>query len=136
MKFSDISEKDWDDLRPYLDTCLLPVTGLKGTEQPWEAVIGLERLRDALELVEIPFRGRVVTYPAVHFTEYDRFADYVNGIVRSLKAGGFRHVIVLGFHDMIIDDFIEADLTLLAGAGDEGAFSEKIQTMWKKNNEM
>lgn len=67
MKFSDIEEQTWDELRPYLDTAVLPVTGLNGGETPWEATRELEYLRDALDLIEIPFKGRIVTYPATIF---------------------------------------------------------------------
>ncbi|MGO4375464.1 DUF2487 family protein, partial [Paenibacillus sp. MCAF20] len=67
MKFSEIEKEQWEELRPYLDTCLLPVTGMDGSEQPYEATEWLERLRDIMDLIEIPFKGRVVTYPACHY---------------------------------------------------------------------
>ena len=53
----------------YLDTCLLPVTGLTGKESPVEAGDRLEQLRDLLDLLEIPYHGRTVTYPAWHYAE-------------------------------------------------------------------
>src|SRR5690606_8279915 len=67
VKFSDIRESDWPQLAPWMDTCLLPVTGLAGTEAPHEAARRLEKLRDLLDLVEKPYRGRVVTYPAFQY---------------------------------------------------------------------
>ncbi|UUZ94444.1 YpiF family protein [Paenibacillus sp. P25] len=84
-------------LRPYLDTCLLPVTGLRGTEQPWEATEALEELRDALDLLEMPFKGRVVTYPALHFIPDD--AAGTNALLRQVCSGirqaGFRFVVLV-----------------------------------------
>lgn len=68
MKFSELTAEQWKEWGPYLDTCILPVTGLSGLESPVEAVERLERLRDWLDGVEIPFHGRTVTYPAYHFT--------------------------------------------------------------------
>lgn len=59
MKFSDIREEDWARWEPWLDTCLLPLTGLNGTELPWEVTQSLEKLRDIMDLVEIPFKGRM-----------------------------------------------------------------------------
>lgn len=98
MKFSEIQENGWDELRPYLDTCLLPVTGLSGAELPWEATRELERLRDALDLLEIPFKGRVVTYPAMHFTgtSCGGQSGLLDDVCLKLRTeAGFRHVVVV-----------------------------------------
>ncbi|WJH37540.1 YpiF family protein [Paenibacillus sp. CC-CFT747] len=67
VKFSEIREEQWKDLQPYLDTCLLPITGLTGTESPWMTTEALEMLRDIMDLVENPYKGRLVTYPALHY---------------------------------------------------------------------
>ena len=75
MKFSDIDKEQWPELKPYLDTVLLPVTGLSGDEQPWEATRGLEKLRDLIDAVEIPFHGRVVIYPAYHYISKTTIED-------------------------------------------------------------
>ncbi|WP_240413856.1 DUF2487 family protein [Paenibacillus periandrae] len=95
MKFSDVNEKTWEDLRPYVDTCLLPVTGITGAEQPWEATCALEDLRDALDMFEIPYKGRVLTYPALHYVHEDNGVDQVNAVCEKLKANGFAFVIVV-----------------------------------------
>ncbi|WP_248925452.1 DUF2487 family protein [Paenibacillus hamazuiensis] len=96
MKFSDISKEQWDELRTYLDTCLLPVTGLAGSEAPHEAAEKLERLRDLLDLVEIPFKGRVVTYPAYHFIDDPLEAERLNRLCQRLKdEAGFRYLLVM-----------------------------------------
>lgn len=94
MKFSDIREEDWLSLQPYLDTCLLPVTGLTGTEPPWQATRRLKELRDLLDLVEVPFRGRVVTYPALQYLPAADLAAEIDRLCRNLKQAGFRHCIV------------------------------------------
>jgi 23S rRNA (pseudouridine1915-N3)-methyltransferase len=95
MKFSDINEKTWDDLRPFVDTCLLPVTGLTGNELPWEATCALEDLRDALDLFEIPYKGRVLTYPALHYVTEDRGVEQINELCAQLKKSGFAYVITV-----------------------------------------
>ena len=79
MKFSDIEEQNWEQLAPYLDTCLLPLTGLDGTEKPWQATNALEKLRDFLDLIEIPFRGRIVTYPAAHYELLEEEGEWETG---------------------------------------------------------
>lgn len=96
MKFSEISSGQWEELSPYLDTCLLPVTGMTGTEKPFEATGLLERLRDLMDLIEIPFKGRVVTYPAWHYISENReFMGMLNECCASVKRAGFRYVIVV-----------------------------------------
>lgn len=95
MKFSEIPETQWEELRPYLDTCLLPVTGLRGTEAPWQAASELERLRDALDLLEIPFKGRTVTYPAIHFVPPGSAETFLGETCIRLKEAGFRYVLIV-----------------------------------------
>jgi hypothetical protein len=95
MKFSDIKGEEWDELKPYLDTCLLPVTGLTGTEQPWEATLELAKLKDALDALEIPYKGRVVTYPAMHYLFPGREASDVDQACQQLRDAGFRYVVVV-----------------------------------------
>ncbi|QHT60554.1 DUF2487 family protein [Paenibacillus lycopersici] len=95
MKFSELSAEQWAELQPYLDTALLPVTGLTGAEMPHEATKQLERLRDVLDTIELPFKGRVVTYPAVQYGEWTpetiRQLQSVSGNLRSV---GFKYVVL------------------------------------------
>lgn len=97
MKFSDFSQADWLSMQAYYDTCLLPITGLNGYESPWLMTEALERLRDALDLVEAPFKGRVVVLPAIQYRlpGDEPFADWINEIAVGLKASGFRYVIAV-----------------------------------------
>jgi 23S rRNA (pseudouridine1915-N3)-methyltransferase len=98
MKFNEIEKDQWPDLKPYLDTCLLPVTGLRGFEDPSQTTVALEHLRDALETIEIPYRGRVVTYPALHYMTGVDMKEQLQAICLQLKHAGFRYVIVLSIH--------------------------------------
>jgi len=93
MKFSDVNSSTWDELRPYVDTCLLPVTGMTGAEQPWEATEALEALRDALDCFEIPYKGRVLTYPAFHYIE-EEGAERLAAVCRRLKQS-FPYVVIV-----------------------------------------
>lgn len=93
MKFSDFDEKRWQEVGSYYDTCLLPVTGLSGGEPPWMATAALEQLRDLLDAVEIPFKGRIVTYPALHYLPTDAAPEHLEAVASRLKRAGFRYVI-------------------------------------------
>lgn len=95
MKFSEITESSWRELSPYMDTCLLPLTGLSGLELPYEATGELERLRDMLDRIEIPFKGRTVTYPACHYLADSSQTEAVEALCRALKRTGFRFVIIV-----------------------------------------
>jgi 23S rRNA (pseudouridine1915-N3)-methyltransferase len=94
MKFSDVVPSTWSDLRPYVDTCLLPVTGLTGEEQPWEATQALEELRDALDCFEIPYKGRVLTYPAFHYSFGQQGEELLASLCERLKQS-YPHVILV-----------------------------------------
>lgn len=96
MKFSDIERERWEELQPYLDTVLLPVSGMTGLEQPWEASQTLEQLRDALDPLEQMYRGRVVTYPAVHYAESDEeLKRLLDELCLRFKKSGFRYCVVV-----------------------------------------
>jgi hypothetical protein len=96
VKFSEIERQAWEQLKPYLDTCLLPVTGLNGAEEPWEATRKLESLQRALDGLEKPYRGRVVTYPAAHYiANGDGQKAALGEICRRLKQAGFRYVVIV-----------------------------------------
>ncbi|HZG78398.1 MAG TPA: DUF2487 family protein [Paenibacillus sp.] len=96
MKFSEIERDRWEELRPYLDTALLPLSGLTGAESPSDATAALERLRDALDPLEQAYRGRVVTYPALHYAANDEaLAALADELCARLKASGFRYCVVV-----------------------------------------
>lgn len=136
MKFSEITKEQWGELRPYLDTCLLPVTGMSGAEQPHEATEWLERLRDLMDLVEIPFKGRVVTYPACHYVTGDAsYADSINGWCASLKQAGFKYVILITASKELRLQCDEADLWIRpnedGGLPEQSKVSETIRALWQ-----
>ena len=94
MKFSELTEEQWTENGIYFDTCVLPLTGLSGRENPIATTAALERLADVIDLVELPFKGRVVIYPACH---YPGDKQTLEGLCKELKDGeaGFKHVFVV-----------------------------------------
>jgi 23S rRNA (pseudouridine1915-N3)-methyltransferase len=140
MKFSDIEQDKWEQLKPYVDTCLLPLTGLQGYESPAAATERLEELRDALDCLERPFHGRLVTYPAMHYTIDENNAKFVNELVRRLKESGFKYVIVLtiqsSFDKWVMDDsdlFLCVDPHMLKEKPQEirEILNKKVNQMWR-----
>jgi 23S rRNA (pseudouridine1915-N3)-methyltransferase len=102
MKFNEIEKSGWEELQPYLDTCLLPLTGLTGKETPWQVTERLEKLRDLMDHLEVPFKGRVVTYPAVQYTmEDDQMISSVNALCHRLKLSQFKYVILITADDSL-----------------------------------
>lgn len=139
MKFSEINKDSWEELCLYLDTCLIPVTGLNGTESPYEVVRALERLRDMMNLVEIPFKGRIVTYPSFQYGK-EEIAHHINEVCHNVKRAGFAYVIVISvdvnFNAVQLDN---ADLILTPSAfsefsegGKQQFTHEKIQELWQR----
>lgn len=135
MKFSEITREQWDELSPYLDTCLLPVTGISSAVKPYEATEWLEQLRDVMDLIEIPFKGRVVTYPAWHYIyNSGELADHLNEWCSSIKRLGFRYVIVVSASKDLNVHCSAVDLWFHPGA--EGVLpqqtevSDAIRALW------
>jgi 23S rRNA (pseudouridine1915-N3)-methyltransferase len=132
MKFSEIRKDQWADLSPFLDTCLLPLTGLTGEEPPWQAAETLGKLQDVMDMLEIPYKGRIVTYPALHyFSPPGHYTDYVNHICRKLKEGGFARVFLATADSGIaILPFEDADLLVTDEMRDE--LPAKVRGVWHK----
>lgn len=144
MKFGEIMQNDWTELKAYLDTCLLPITGLSGLEQPWEAGDRLEELRDAMDLIEIPFRGRVVTMPAVQYVPGQAYAALLEEVCANLRASGFRYIIAItaaaeasGMLPEEADLQLYVDSESLAASYEDvkASVTVQIQTMWNSKNE-
>ncbi|MNO75792.1 hypothetical protein D3C76_668540 [compost metagenome] len=139
MKFSDFDVEQWEENRKFYDTCLLPFTGLSGSESPPETVQALERLRDFMDLVEIPFKGRVVTYPAIQYGGGGD-VDQINEVCRKVKSSGFQYIVVLTADVALQEnEIVESDLVLslpIIEASQEGKInrniSMKIQEMWQR----
>ncbi|RAP76368.1 DUF2487 family protein [Paenibacillus montanisoli] len=138
MKFSELSAEGWAELQPYLDTAVLPVTGLTGEEMPYEATAKLERLRDVLDLIEIPFKGRIVTYPACQYGEWTpAFREQLDRICGNFRQAGFKHVVVVtAVHipDAAMAEESGADLIISPGENGQlpaaSSVSESVRKLW------
>ncbi|WP_152398287.1 DUF2487 family protein [Paenibacillus cellulositrophicus] len=144
MKFSEVEEATWSELSPYFDTCLIPYTGLSGKESPIEATEALARLRDFMDLVEIPFKGRIITYPAVQYGQGEDLS-LLQEVCRNVREAGFAYVIVMTADIELIQGQIEGcDLVLsrkgineeTGGSGIAGQIKDKIQEMWQRDSKM
>jgi len=141
VKFSEISRASWSELQPYLDTCVIPFTGLTGLESPVEATASLERLRDFMDLVEIRYKGRIVTYPAFHYGNQE-IAKSLNEICHRIKESGFKYAIIMTADtileeskvlncDLILSQqqlapLYENDQTMLSSI-----IQDKVESLWK-----
>lgn len=140
LKFSEMTQDSWAELQLYLDTCLIPYTALSGEQSPVEATEALERLRDFLDLVEIPFKGRIMTYPAFHYASSE-MSMTLNALSAQLKSSGFKYVVIMSSDGQVeAGEIPSADLVLSRAVltreiGDEGIaryVGEKIRELWKK----
>ena len=139
MKFSDFDSVSWEEHRGFFDTCLIPFTGLKGSESPVESVAALERLRDFMDMVEKPFRGRIVTYPVLHYGG-EHSLKLINELCCNVKSKYFQYAIVLTADiDVSESEIVESDLVLslprfrdLTSKEVQAFTAEKIQELWIK----
>ncbi|MFI2855641.1 DUF2487 family protein [Paenibacillus sp. JSM ZJ436] len=140
MKFSEVEAEGWGELAPFVDTCLIPYTGLSGDEMPWEVTAALERLRDLMDLIEIPFKGRVVTYPALQYGG-EGASVLLSSICSKASAAGFAYVVVItADHELTQEEVPECSLVLSlpklqqeAGVKLKSAVSQSISKMWTAN---
>lgn len=137
MKFNEIGEESWADLQPYLDTCLLPVSGLTGLEAPWEATERMLKTGDWLSPLERAFHGRTVTMPAYHYDQAsDNGVQRLNELVSRLKRSGFRYVVIVsGQAQGVPENVSEASLIVQPAteseAPDIGSLRQAVMAMWR-----
>lgn len=139
MKFSDFEMDNWEENRKFYDTCLIPFTGLSGLESPPEVVLALERLRDFMDLVEIPFKGRIITYPAIQYASLG-YVDQINEVCRKVKSSHFQYTIVITADISLQNkEIYESDLVLSLPVIESSQESKiqsgigmKIQEMWQR----
>jgi hypothetical protein len=137
MKFSEMDEASWPDLQPYFDTCLLPVTGITGTEAPWEMAERAAAAGDWLLPLEKAFKGRTVTLPACHYgAEGDRGTELLAELCRRCRASGFRYVILVSGMPGLIRDDAGADLVFQPSeAGekpDPDELFQAVTALWRR----
>jgi hypothetical protein len=144
MKFSEITEQAWAELHPYLDTCLLPITGLTGEETPAEAGDKLERLRDVLDLIEVPYQGRVVTYPAVQYVPGQAYAGLLETVCSGLKTAGFRYVIAVTAAACVsgmlpasadLQLYVDAEAMASSPAEAKRTVAAQIEALWNRGSD-
>lgn len=137
MKFSELTEDTWAELQPYLDTCLLPVSGLTGAEAPWEAKERMLRTGDWLSPLEQAFHGRTVTLPAYHYDQAgEDAAERLNALCERLKDSGYRYVIIVsGQAGGVPERVTAADLRVQPDADgdepDETSLRQAVSALWR-----
>lgn len=141
MKFSELNDEQWADLQPYLDTCLLPVTGLTGEERPPEATAKISAAGDWLYPLETAFRGRTVTLPAYHYADPADEGDLarLERYCAALKGTGYRFLIVVtGWEAIAAAPLPSADL--IVGPGPQGSEPEEeairriVTELWRRKS--
>jgi len=137
MKFGELKRDEWPALQPYMDTCLLPVTGLTGRESPVEAADLAARAGAVLGPMEERFRGRTVTMPAFHYYGPEDEGK-LSELCRKLKEeAGFRYVVVVTGVAGLVSARVPADLVAepLPDESPEAAgerWTSSVADLWKK----
>lgn len=137
MKFSELDIDQWAELQPYLDTCLLPVTGLTGAETPPAATERIAAAGDWLAPLEASFRGRTVTMPAYHYADPADEAEKarLERYLAAVKRTGFRYLVVVTGSEAIASAHLpSADLIIgpaeSAGEPDREAIRRAVTGLW------
>ncbi|WP_027093629.1 DUF2487 family protein [Cohnella thermotolerans] len=140
MKFSELDTDRWADLQPYLDTCLLPVSGLNGRETPAEATDKIAAAGDWLAPIETAFRGRTVTLPAYHYYDPEDEAETrrLERYCAKVKSVGFRYLVIVSGERLLTAESLPfADLIVGPGSAealpDTEAIRQAVTSMWKNN---
>lgn len=136
MKFSELDAKSWPALAPYLDTCLLPVTGLSGSEFPDEMTDLAAAAGDWLSPIEREFKGRTVTLPAYHYYDgSERALMELNRLCAKFRESGFRYVVLITGVPDLLPNVAEADLVLQPEHASElpetSTLRQAVSEMWK-----
>jgi hypothetical protein len=133
MKFSELNEQQWEEHGIYFDTCILPITGLTGTENPVDCVTKLTDLQTRIDAIEKNFRGRVVIYPAYHYIS-ETLKDALASVIRNLKSSGFKYIVILAVHlddENIMECGADLYISNIELSGLEHAVKDSLLQLWK-----
>ncbi len=132
MKFTDFNQSIWNETSAYYDTCVIPYSGLTGNETPPRVVQLLSGLKERLEWIEVPFKGRVITYPALQYC-FEGFSEFTNYLINNLRSVGFKFVILVVAPSVIIKQECAFDLVIDDRNDDSAKCKEEILQLWRKD---
>jgi hypothetical protein len=137
MKFNDFDREQWSVLKPFFDTILIPISGLYGHENPWQVTDKLEQLKVALDPLEQSFKGRIITFPSIHYFENELTLTSATNLVCSrLREQGFVYCVVVMGDSQFLDLKIESASLIIGPFEDESneAYFRRsrsaIETLW------
>lgn len=136
MKFSELTAENWPELQEYLDTCLIPVSGLTGGETPWEITDKVARTGRWLAPLEQVFQGRTVTMPAFHYdTGSLEDMERLDRLCVQWRKSGFRYVIAIGGQPLGLSAKINVDLIVQPASEEDepdiGQIRKWVTDLWK-----
>jgi 23S rRNA (pseudouridine1915-N3)-methyltransferase len=134
MRIGEITEEQWSEWGPYLDTCVLPVLSVETEKAPWEIAREQMTLEAGIEAIESHFKGRTIVYPTLYYPQLSSDRNKVCELVENFRMKGFRYMILL-----VMGEITEAreDLRLSlvwneAMTGEkESDWKQRIMEMWK-----
>lgn len=137
MKFSELNENSWPELQNYLDTCLIPISGLTGEEAPWEATDKVASSGQWLAPLERAFHGRTVTMPAFHYiTDGSMDIERLDQLCKQWRANGFRYIIAICGQPQLLTPELSVDLIIQpASIGEEPdveVIRKAVTDLWRQ----
>ena len=129
MKFSEISADLWAEQRAYFDTCILPLSGLDGSEQPHEATKKLADLQKTLDIIDRLYRGRIVIYPACHYLS----SMHLDGTIQGLRSQ-FKYI--FGATSSIMPILQIDTLDGIVQTTDEVRIKSLVEQLWQLNSQI
>ena len=129
MKFSEVTAETWTEHQMYFDTCILPFSGLVGTERPFEATKKLADLQKTLDILEKLYRGRIVIYPACHYLSNGEMDEVVGQLKKSFKY-------VVGATSSLMPILQMGALDGLIQTTDEVRIKAQIEQLWQSNSQI
>ena len=134
-EFSEITPDKWDELKPFLDTALLPVTGLDGSESPatllrnnWNVCVICLTCSSVLSAVEPSHIRRFILF----MTSKRRVLELAQ-VAGNLKQAGFRHVVIVTLVEELADDLTSMgeSIDLVITPNESEQVQERIASMWQ-----
>lgn len=135
MHFDQIDAEKWSSLKPYLDTCVFPVSGIHvSADQVEDIKARLNKLNEMKRWMEQMYTGRIVIYPEIHYA-FERNEEFIFSLEDKMRLQGFRYVVIVSPFNLEIHD--TEHLLILTANGDPFSdkhkrhFQERITQLWQ-----
>ncbi|TCS93377.1 DUF2487 family protein [Hazenella coriacea] len=105
MELMTMSDRDWQEVSPFVDTLCIPVSGIRIQQK--QIFVQQSRLLERVATsLEKKLKGRILLLPTISYIgqNHEVFMAYFNEIIKEIKDSGFYHLVIVSTESLSVCD--------------------------------